>query len=1105
MSGREHASAGGRPGTTMNILIVDDQPKNRKLLRLQLETKGYAVLEAANGMEALTMLGRARVDGVISDILMPNMDGYRLCMEIRESSRFGTVPFVLYTATYDAPSDRKLALSVGADAYVVKPAPIQTILDALHAAAGNARGMSGAARAQKAAPDVLTQYNAVLVRKLEEKHLALAQTEAGLHRAQVMAKLAHVITGPDGSFQSWSDTLPGLAGVEPDHLPRSTREWLGLVHPDDRELFRGKSIEAGVKRERIDFEYRLQRPDGTSLHVSQSMEPLGGVPDAQGRLRWFNTLQDVTEHKQGESRFARLNRVYAVLSGINTLIVRVRDRDELFREACRIAVEHGNFGTAWIGAFDPSTLESIQVAWSGLNIHPAGVYARTDISKSEGVASRAIREKRVVFDNDITAPSSAGGDRRVLAIQAGFRSMVALPFMVEDAVVGHLSLYTREPNFFNADELKLLTDLAGNISFALENISKQQKFDKLARIRAVSSEINAAIVRIHDREALLRETCRIAVQHGKFELVWIGTVDAAKQQIQMVAWHGFSPEVAHAVSWKSSNSAGGTLGEAIRSAKPTVRNDIETEMTAGGMRAEALKRGYHSTVCLPLVMDNNVVVLISIFAAGKGFFDEGELKLLNEVAAHVSFALQAIEKQKKLEYLSYYDVLTGLANRALFLERVAQHMRSAAAGGHKLALFLLDLERFKNINDSLGWPAGDALLQQVAEWLTRNGGEASLLARVGADHFAAVLPQVRQDGDIAHLLEKWMEAFLDHPFRLNDAVFRIALKAGVALYPEDGTDAETLFRNAEAALKKAKASGERYLFHTQKMTESVAGKLTLENQLRQALDRNEFVLHYQPKVNLLSGKVTSAEALIRWNDPRAGLVPPGEFIPILEETGLIHEVGRWALKKALSDYLNWRAAGLPAVRIAVNVSPLQLRYRGFIAEIGEAIGIDAHAATGLELEITESLIMEDVKHSIASLKTLRALGVTIAIDDFGTGFSSLSYLAKLPVDTLKIDRSFVVEMTAGPDGLALVSAIINLAHSLQLKVVAEGVETEEQSRLLRLLNCDEMQGYLFSKPVPIEIFETKFLIPLPAGTTAPMESPVTAASDDGAPAIEIIL
>jgi EAL domain-containing protein (putative c-di-GMP-specific phosphodiesterase class I) len=336
---------------------------------------------------------------------------------------------------------------------------------------------------------------------------------------------------------------------------------------------------------------------------------------------------------------------------------------------------------------------------------------------------------------------------------------------------------------------------------------------------------------------------------------------------------------------------------------------------------------------------------------------------------------------------------------------------------------------------------------------------------------------------LARLVEKAMEAFLNHQFRLNDAVFRIAFKVGVALFPDDGADADTLFKHAEAALKKAKASGDRYLFYTQKMSEAVAGRLTLENQLRHALDKEEFVLHYQPKVNLASGKLTSAEALIRWNDPQSGLVPPGRFIPVLEETGLIYEVGRWALRKAVADYLRWRAAGLPAVRIAVNVSPLQLRNRGFVAEIGQVIGIDPQAAAGLELEITESVIMEDVKHNIASLKAIREMDVRIAIDDFGTGFSSLSYLAKLPVDTLKIDRSFVIDMTGGPEGLALVSTIINLAHSLKLKVVAEGVETEEQSRVLRLLKCDEMQGYLFSRPVPGEIFEASFLAPAPRVTS----------------------
>jgi EAL domain-containing protein (putative c-di-GMP-specific phosphodiesterase class I) len=324
-------------------------------------------------------------------------------------------------------------------------------------------------------------------------------------------------------------------------------------------------------------------------------------------------------------------------------------------------------------------------------------------------------------------------------------------------------------------------------------------------------------------------------------------------------------------------------------------------------------------------------------------------------------------------------------------------------------------------------------------------------------------------------LNKRMRAFLNHPFQMKDAELRLSLKVGVARFPDDGTDAGTLLTNAEAALKKAKANGEPFLFYKSAMTDRAAGNLTLETQLRQALEREQFVLHYQPKMDLDSGLLCGAEALIRWNDPLTGMVPPRRFIGILEESGLIYDVGRWALRRALADYLRWRNLGLPAVRVAVNVSPLQLRNHGFVSEIEEVIGIDPHAAAGLELEITESLIMEDVKHSIASLQVIRASGVTIAIDDFGTGFSSLNYLAKLPVDTLKIDRSFVVEMVSATGGLTLVSVIIDLAHAFKLNTVAEGVETEEQLRQLQLLGCDEMQGYLFGKPVPVDIFEQKYM------------------------------
>lgn len=603
---------------------------------------------------------------------------------------------------------------------------------------------------------------------------------------------------------------------------------------------------------------------------------------------------------------------------------------------------------------------------------------------------------------------------------------------------------------------------------------------RLNRVHAVLSGINTLIVRVRSRDELFVEACRIATEQGGFPMIWMGMVDRAAMKLVPVAALGISEEFLAFVRETSSLHAGapfaGTMaGRAIHERRVVWSNDLEVD-THVVFHARLMAAGIRSMAVFPLLIADEVVGVVALYAAETDFFHGDELKLLTELTGDIAFAIDHIEKQERLDYIAYYDVLTGLANRGLFLERTEQYIRSAGIGQRKLALFLIDLERFKNINGSLGRPAGDALLRQVAQWLIGHAGDANLLARVGPDHFGVVLPDIQRIEEVARALENTLHAFLGHEFLVSDAVLRISAKVGVAVYPEDGADADTLFKNAESALKGAKRSGARFLCYAKEMTASMAERLSLESRLRQALERGEFVLHYQPKVNLVSQELTGAEALLRWNDPLTGMMPPNRFIPILEETGLIHEVGQWALHEAVAVNRRWRETRLRPVRIAVNVSPQQLRNRGFVAELQQVLGTDAAAAAGLELEITESVIMEDVRFSIASLRAIRALGVGIAIDDFGTGFSSLSYLARLPVHTLKIDRSFIIDMTVSPEGLALVSTIINLAHSLKLNVVAEGVETQEQSRLLRVLDCDEMQGYFFSKPLPRDIFEAKYLL-----------------------------
>ena len=454
-------------------------------------------------------------------------------------------------------------------------------------------------------------------------------------------------------------------------------------------------------------------------------------------------------------------------------------------------------------------------------------------------------------------------------------------------------------------------------------------------------------------------------------------------------------------------------------------------------------------------------------------FDHEEMKLLAELAGDISFALDHIVKEERLRYLAYYDALTGFPNTTLFCERVNQMLHTAERQRRAVAVAVFDIDRFRQVNDSLGRSAGDALLRQVANCM-RAVDETNNVARIGSNHFAAAFTEIEDPAQLAHLLEEKFCGSLGRIFEIDGRELRVSSTAGVSFFPADGADAQALLGNAEAALKKAKTSGHRYLFYAPAMNARVADRVSLESRLRRAADRNEFVLHYQPKVDARTGELAGVEALLRWNDPARGLVQPGEFMPLLEETGMILVVGMWVLRQATADYAGWRARGLDLRRIAVNVSALQLRDPRFVAGVLDAIACQDGDDNPFELEITESLLMENIDDNVRRLKELREHGIAIVIDDFGTGHSSLSYLAKLPVATLKIDRTFVDTMEDSADSMSIISSMISLAHALNLKVVAEGVETDGQARLLKLLKCDELQGYFFSRPLPAQDIERKY-------------------------------
>jgi diguanylate cyclase (GGDEF)-like protein len=383
-----------------------------------------------------------------------------------------------------------------------------------------------------------------------------------------------------------------------------------------------------------------------------------------------------------------------------------------------------------------------------------------------------------------------------------------------------------------------------------------------------------------------------------------------------------------------------------------------------------------------------------------------------------------------------------------------------------VAAVLIDLDRFGQLNDVLGRHAGDTALRLVAERLRASLHEPHTLARVGGDVFAIAFSGLARGVDVAELLEHQVLAPFEAQFTVGDKNVRIALRAGVALYPADGRDAETLFKHAEVALKKAKSSGERYLYYEPQMNVAAAGRMALEYAMRNALAAGEFIVHYQPRVELLGGRIVSAEALVRWQHPQRGLVPPCEFIPLAEETGLIVPIGAWVIDAVCRQQAEWKAQAREVVPVAVNLSAVQLEKGDLHQLIAEAIARHGLTPHDIEFELTESAVMSDPERATQYLHELKRLGVKLSLDDFGTGYSSLAYLKRFPFDFVKIDRVFITDVTTNPDDAAIASAIIAMAHSLGLRVVAEGAESEGQLQFLRRHHCDELQGYYFSRPVP---------------------------------------
>ena len=487
------------------------------------------------------------------------------------------------------------------------------------------------------------------------------------------------------------------------------------------------------------------------------------------------------------------------------------------------------------------------------------------------------------------------------------------------------------------------------------------------------------------------------------------------------------------------------------------------------------RTGVQGFLILPIILSGKVSGAIYFGVRQSIAFRTEDIQQARELTDRAAVAFSNAAWEEKLYHQAHYDALTDLPNRALLQDRLEQAVSRAKRNATAVAVMFLDLDRFKSINDSLGHAAGDSLLQDTANRLLSQVREIDTVVRFGGDEFIIILPDLSDDGALITNISRVCEGILavtTTPYEVAGHQVSVTTSIGISLFPRDADNFDDLLKNADSSMYHAKAQGrDNYQFYAQELNATTTQHLQLENDLRHAIDNNELVLFYQSQVELETGKIIGAETLIRWRHPEHGLVSPAKFIPIAKETGLINTIGEWVIRTACAQAKQWLTAGLPPVRLAVNLSARQFRSTDLVAVIERALSESELPVELLELEVTEGTIMTDIDRTIGTLEVLSGLGIRLAVDDFGTGYSSLAYLAQFPINVLKVDQSFVRDITTNPDVASIVAAIVGLAHSLKLEVVAEGVEDTEQLAFLRSVGCEEIQGYLYSKPLPADDFE----------------------------------
>ena len=793
------------------------------------------------------------------------------------------------------------------------------------------------------------------------------------------------------------------------------------------------------------------------------------------------------EKERADAQKERLGRMLTALSATNEAIVRAASRAELFELVCEAAAKGGRFNSTSILLARPDSEYTETVAVAGPTAHNmrrVRVSINADRPEGRGLCGNAFRSRQACISNDMRA--DAGGSAFHQFIYSdGAMSGAAFPLLVSGQAVGVMFFVSCEKETFTPEFAELLQRLTDNVSFAIgafdradEKARTESQKLRLTRMLSALSATNEAIVRATSRAELFELVCEAAANGGRFTMTSIALSKPDSDYLDVVAAAGptgLSARLATISVNEMQPEGRGLCGQAMRSRQPCIMNDYLADPDAEAWHHRARIDGTNAGASFPLLVQGEVVGVMSFMALEKDTFTPEFADLLQRLVDNVSFALENFDRvdekaraDERIEYLASHDSLTHLPNREMFNGMLRRAIDAAARYRRRFALLFIDLDRFKVINDSLGHDAGDMLLVEIGGRLRRALRSSDVVARLGGDEFVVILEEVAERPEVERIAGDLL-SILSQPLQLSGYECHTTASIGIAMYPTDGTDVQTLTKNADMAMYLAKEDGKNaFRFFTREFKTQSIEQLKLETALRRALERDQFTLHYQPKIDIASGQITGVEALLRWNHPDLGTVAPGQFIPLAEETGMIVPIGRWVLKEACAQNMAWQRRGLRPVTMAVNLSPRQFADTHLLRDIDEALVASGMSPVLLQLEVTESMVMRNVSRAIKVLDAIQSRGIRLAIDDFGTGYSSMSLMKQFPIDTIKIDRSFIRDLPVDSEDQAIAQAIISMGKALGMTVIAEGVETVEQEAFLRSHACDEMQGFLFSRPLPAQ-------------------------------------